>query len=295
MQQPKNILVVLDKPKHAQTALERAIGLASASGAHLHLAAFCWLPMAEQADVFDTHQRRAIRKSVVLERRRWLDALVLDRGLAAADLSTEVVWTKDIAGWVAENTPRLAADLLVKSVHHSRTLLHTPLDWQLLRQVEMPMLLVSTEGARRAGNVLATIDLRNSDAKHRRMNRKVLAAAAELARLQHGKLHCVNVVEMPGAFQDVDHFDSRKVRKQATDNARSDLEEMLAPYDLPRSRMHLPSGKVGQVVADVADKVGADVVVVGTGARRGLGLVLLGSSAEKILTRVHCDVLAVHV
>jgi universal stress protein E len=295
MQQPKNILVVLDKPKHAQTALERAVGLAAKSGAHLHLASFCWLPMAEQDEVFDVHQRRAIRKSVVGERRRWLDALVLDRGLAAANISTEVVWTKDIAGWVAENAARVNADLLIKSVHHSRTLLHTPLDWQLLRQTEAPMLLVSTEGARRSGNVLATIDLRSRGAKHRRMNRRVLDAAAALARLQNGKLHCVNVVEMPGAFQDVDHFDSRKVRKQATDNARSDLEEMLAPYDLPRSRIHLPNGKVGQAVADVADKVRAEVVVVGTGARRGLGLVLLGSSAEKILTRVHGDVLAVHV
>jgi universal stress protein E len=294
MQPPKNILVVLDKPKHTQAALDKALALASASGAHLHLASFCWLPMVEQSDVFDTHQRRAIQKSVIIERRRWLDALVLDRGLSAADISTQIVWTKDIAGWVADAAPGLKIDLLVKSVHHSESLLHTPLDWQLLRQTREPMLLVSTEVAR-SGNVLATIDLHNLDAKHQRMNRRVLEAAVELARLQNGKLHCVSVVQVAGTFQDLDYFDSRKVRKQVTDNYRSQLDELLAPYSLPKGRVHLPSGKVGQAIADVAGKVGAESLVVGTGARRGLGVLLLGNSAEKILTHAHCDVLTVHV
>ncbi|MFU8817990.1 MAG: universal stress protein [Pseudomonadales bacterium] len=48
-------------------------------------------------------------------------------------------------------------------------------------------------------------------------------------------------------------------------------------------------------MAEVAEKVGADAVVVGTGARRGPTGLLFGSSAERILTRVPCDVLAVHV
>lgn len=295
MQPPKNILVVLDKPKHAQTALDSAIHLAAAAGAHLHLASFCWLPMAERADVFDTHQRRAIKKSVILERRHWLDALVLDHGLSAADVSTEVVWTKDIAGWIEEAAPRLQADLLVKSVHHSETLLHTPLDWQLLRRTREPLLLVSRQTVRRTGNVLATIDLHSTDSKHTRMNRRVLEAAAELARLQNGRLHCVSVVEVEGSFRDLDYFDARKVRKQVADNMRGQLQALVAPYDLPKSRIHLPSGKVGQTIAAVADRTGSSTIVVGTGARRGLGMLLLGNSAEKILTRATCDVLAVHV
>jgi universal stress protein E len=291
MQPPKNILVVMDKPKHAQTALDKALDLAAASGAHLHLASFCWLPMVEQTDVFDVHQRRALQKSVMLERRHWLDALVLDRGLSAADISTQIVWTKDIAGWIAD--AELQADLLVKSVHHSEGLLHTPLDWQLLRRTREPMLLVST-GPVGSGNVLATVDLHHTDAKHRRMNRRVLEAAAELARLRKAKLHCVCVVQVAGMFQDLDYFDSRKVRRQVTENFRDQLEALLAPYGLPRNRIHLPSGKVGPAVAEVADKVGAESMVVGTGARRRLGEMLLGHTAEKILTHAHCDVLAVH-
>jgi universal stress protein E len=295
MQTPRKILVVLDKPKHEQVALKRAQDLARAAGAHLHLASFCWLAMVEQTEVFDTHQRRAIRKSATHERQRWLEGLVLDSGLAAADVSTEVVWTKDIAGWVAEQAPARELDLVVKSVHHSRTLLHTPLDWELLRSCPVPLLLASTEKRSRTGNVLAAVDLEGGDAEHRRLNQGVIDAAARLAELEGAKLHGVNVVEVAGSFEDLEFFDENKMRKKAADAARARLRELLAPHAVPEARLHLPSGKVGRAVADVATAIGADVVVVGSGARRGLGALLLGSSAEKILTRAPCDVLAVHV
>lgn len=295
MKNPNNILVILDKPKHPQTALERAVKLAREAGAHLHLVSFCWLPMVEQSDVFDTHQRRAIKKSATTERRRWLDALVRDNALSAADISTEVVWTDQIAAWVAERVSEDRADLVVKSVHQSKTLLHTPLDWQLLRECPAPLWLVSTQRSRRSGNVLATIDLMSTDAKHRRMNDKVLEASARFAELEGARLHCVNAVEVSGSFEDLDFFDTRKMQKKARDNARERLEDMLAPYGVAKSRIHLPTGKVGHTIAEVAGKVDADLLVVGTGARRGIGARLLGSSAEKILTRAPCDVLAVHV
>ena len=56
----------------------------------------------------------------------------------------------------------------------------------------------------------------------------------------------------------------------------------------------MPVGKVGQMVAATARKIDADMLVVGTCARRGAGGLVLGNSAERILTKAPCDVLAVH-
>ena len=293
MKGPRAALVILDKPKHPQTALDRALGVTRAAGAHLHLASFCWLPMVTRSDVFDAHQRRAIRKAAMNERRRWLDALGLDRGLTDTDVDTEVVWTDDVAGWVEEHVSPAGWDLVVKSVHHSRALLHTPLDWALLRHAPVPVLLASTRSHRPTGHVLATVDLHSTDARHQRLNRRVLAAAARFAALSGGKLHCVNAVEIDASFEDLEFFDAPRMRRKARDSARRRLEQMLAGYDVAKSRVHLPVGKVGRAVTEVADRIGADLVVVGTGTRRGLGALLPGSSAEKILTRVSCDVLAV--
>jgi len=294
MKKLETILVILDKPKHAQTALARAKDLAKAAGARLHLVSFTWLAMAEQKDIFDAHQRRAMKKAVVDERKTWVRQLVLDGKLAAADVTTEVVWTDDIAGWVRDHVADGRTDLVLKSVHQSKTLTHTPLDWELLRQCSAPLLLVSTKRRRPTGTVLATLDLRNMDRKHQVMNLRVLDAAQRFADLAGGQMHCVNAVEFSVVLRDLDIIDVRKKQKEAREKSARLLEALLEPYKVPKARVHMPAGKVGQVVAGTARKINADLMVVGSSAHRKLGEMLLGGSAEKILSRAPCDVLAVH-
>ncbi len=50
-------------------------------------------------------------------------------------------------------------------------------------------------------------------------------------------------------------------------------------------------GDPREIVLTVADEVGADLIVLGTHARRGIGRVLLGSVAESVTRRAHCPVL----
>jgi len=297
---PTSVLVILDKPKHEQSALVEAKALLSKHpDAHLRLVSFVWHAMAEQKNIYDAHQRRAIKKEIVRSREVWLRDLIRDEGLSAASISIEVVWTDDISGWVAANSDD--ADLVIKSVHKSKTLLHTPLDWELIRSSPPPLLLVGGwKGKRRKkkakaeNDVIATIDLRNEDRKHRTLNLKVLDAAARFAEIRGGRLHCVAVVEYSEVLSDLEMIDPRKVRKQAVAASSDFLEALIQPYDIARARVHRPAGKVGHMVAATVRKTGAGLVVVGSAARRGLGATLLGNSAEKILERSPCDLLVVH-
>lgn len=305
MKKPSSILVILDKPKHDQVALEEAMKLQAASpgegseAAHLQLVSFVWHSMAEQKQVFDAHQRRALKREILRAREAWLRDLVLDQGLASAPVSIEVVWTDDIAGWVAEHGAD--SDLVVKSVHKSHTLLHTPLDWQLIRECPRPLLLAGAAAGRRrkkaarsSADVIASIDLRNADRTHRILNLRVLDAAARFAALRGGKLHCVAVVEYSEVLSDLEMIDPRKVQKEAIKVSGELLEALIEPYGIARSRVHRPAGKVGHMVAATVRKTGAGLVVVGSAARRSLGSRVLGNAAEKILERSPADVLVVH-
>ena len=78
MKDIKNVLVVMDKPKHDQVAFRRALRLERTAPMHLHLTAFCYHPMYDQTEVFDTHQRNEIKKDLVHDRERWLRDQVLD-------------------------------------------------------------------------------------------------------------------------------------------------------------------------------------------------------------------------
>ncbi len=294
MKNLRSILVVLDKPKHQQVALQRAKAIQEATGAHLTLVSFVWLPMAEEREVFDAHQRRSLKRSCIKARREWLRGLVVDNKLAAADVSTEVVWTNDIAGWVCAATRESPCDLVAKTVHHSKTAMHTPLDWQLLSGCQSPLLLASSKQRQKGGNVLATVDLRNSDRKHTRLNLRVLDAGQLFAQIKGCDLHVVNALELGVLVGDLDLPDLRKVQSKVREDAKLKLKQMLQPYAIPLRKRHVPVGKVGQAVVETVEKVGADLVVVGTSAHRHLGRLLIGGSAEKILARTTCDVLAVH-
>lgn len=301
MKNPRSILVILDKPKHPQAALERAIELHRHSNAHLHLTSFAWQAMVEQNPVYDVHQRRALKKEILRQRKVWLDATLRDRNLLAGNLSLETVWTSDIAEWVAEHASDV--DLVVKSVHKTQTLVHTPLDWQLIRSCPKPLLLVGSQSGggsgkksrKKAGrDVLATLDLRNADRKHQMLNLKVLDAAARFAELQGGKLHCVAVVEYSEVLHDLDLVNPRKIRKQAIEATGELLASLISRYGIPAARVHRPAGKVGHMVNATARKINAGLIVVGSAARRGINARLLGNSAEKILTRSPCDLLTIH-
>lgn len=87
--------------------------------------------------------------------------------------------------------------------------------------------------------------------------------------------------------------DIREKQRLMHEHTNRLMEALLESYDVPRSRIFLPAGKVGQVVADMAHKIEADLIVLGTGAQRNQDEVLVGHAAEKILARASCDVLAV--
>jgi universal stress protein E len=295
MKSLKTILVVLDKPKHPQSGLDKALQIAAKTGAHLHLTSFCWHAMCEHSEVFDVHQRRSMKKEILRAREEWLWQLIRDRKLNAADITVEVVWARDIADWVSCEVVKRNHDLVVKSVHRSDQLLHMPLDWQLLRSVPVPVLLagVTSSGRRPAlgKDVLATVDLRHNDRKHRTLNLRVLDAAARFAEISDGKMHCVAVVEYSKVLSELDMIGARRIRKDVIEKTQDLLSAMLEPYGVAKSRIHRPAGKVGQMVAETARKTKAGLVVVGSSAK---GKGLLGGSAEKILERVPGDLLVVH-
>jgi len=292
MSELRQILVIMDKPKHPQTALARGLMLQQKTQAHLHLAAFAHHPMYEQKDIFDGHQRRAIKKEILRERTGWLRDQVRDAEGLFRDLSLEVAWTQDIADWVAARQEREQDDLVVKSIHQSQTLTHTPLDWQLLRLCPAPVLLCTDATWRKKPKILACLDLRVDDSAHAELNRKVLDTTKHLAACYGGEVHGVYAVDVPGTLSELGIPDPGRVQVGAVKQARRRIAELAAPYGIPEGRLHVPIAKVGHGVNRVSAKLNADLMVMGTTARRGLAARVIGNSAEKVLMRARSDVLA---
>lgn len=80
---------------------------------------------------------------------------------------------------------------------------------------------------------------------------------------------------------------STQVLQEAMDVAKSSG----VPAD--SKRVEVPGRRLGDLVADEATSWEADLVVVGTHGRRGVGRVLLGSGAEQVIRQAPVPVLSI--
>lgn len=72
------------------------------------------------------------------------------------------------------------------------------------------------------------------------------------------------------------------------------MERLSSELGIPDERCVIIEGPAKHVILDEAEKVKADLIIVGSHGRHGVQL-LLGSTSNSILHNANCDVLAVRV
>ncbi len=71
------------------------------------------------------------------------------------------------------------------------------------------------------------------------------------------------------------------------------LEEICRSHGLEPDRVRLEQGFAVELLPRLAETLGADLLVMGAISRSRLRELFIGSTAERILDRLHCDVLVV--
>ncbi|MEQ9450641.1 MAG: universal stress protein [Pseudomonadales bacterium] len=127
----------------------------------------------------------------------------------------------------------------------------------------------------------------------------VIAAAAKQATLQkQAAIHLVTVIKpLHSGLGGLDAGGSAAMAKLEADlrkNAEQALQAHAQKLNIPPDAVHLKTGNPAQEIKATAKEIQADLIVIGTHGRHGLGL-LLGSTANGVLHGVECDVLTVRI
>lgn len=85
-----------------------------------------------------------------------------------------------------------------------------------------------------------------------------------------------------------------ELHKELEKQAREQLEELADSLAIPTSNRFLEIGITEKEILRTAEEQGVDLIIMGSHGKHGLSL-LLGSTANAILHRAECDVLAVRV
>ena len=289
--QLQRILVIADRNRARDVALDRAVALARRSGARIHLVGFCYDPLIESEDLPIAFNRDKARRQLLADVQSNLDWLIDRNGADDVKITTETVWIKQLHEWVMERKGEY--DLAVKTGHRSENLFYTPTDWHLLRTSPIPLLIVSTRRwKRRSHHVLATVDLASKKKVQKELNQQVLEHAATLAKVLESELHIVYALPISRVLKELDVIEPQIEERKFRSQQRENLQQLAADYGIPLKHIHIKAGDAEKVIPGIARKIKAEVVVMGTVARRGVKAALVGNTAEQVLSAVPTDVVA---
>jgi len=301
MSELRRILVAVKDPgAPASPGLVKAAQLARSTGARLVL--FNSVTTSVYLDPFAPAELMPGR---VLARERALAKAGLDKlagGIRRRGVKVTVAVEVDFPAHEAilRCAARIAADLIVVDAHAGRRALpglSRLTDWELLRHSRQPVLVV--KGARRYRRpvLLAAIDPMHANAKPGSLDRVILAAAERLRGALGGTLHVMHAYEaLPYSVANARFMNSRiaaEFRSRSLAASKRAFARLMRGSAVPESNRHLVGQHPYVAIRQTAARVRSDIVVMGAISRSGVKRLLIGNTAERILTELPCDVLVV--
>ncbi|WP_295401436.1 universal stress protein [uncultured Thiocystis sp.] len=170
------------------------------------------------------------------------------------------------------------------------------------------------DGPERYRRILAAVDVvpGDDDAETHALNRRILDWSSSWALADLAELHLVHAWDAPatgllrrwntsGLLQETANEeyryveDTRNRHQYALSALLDELSDVLGPegFGYLAIQSHLPKGSAIDVIPNLAADLKADLIVMGTVGRGGIPGLLIGNTAETILNRCDCAVLAI--
>lgn len=210
-------------------------------------------------------------------------------------IKSQVVVTDNIAKWVVDYCQDKDFDLIVKGGHRSETLFHTPCDWELIRELQIPVLIANQQRWRQKHAVLAAIDPNAKDQEHRELNKTILQWTKKWADTFHCTIHLVYCLPVSNLMRELDIIDVKEYARTHRSEGEEMLAELVKEYDLPDVKMHVTAGTPARTIPHCANELKAELVIMGSTGRKGLKGLLFGNAAEKIMHHLRTDSLVVEL
>ncbi|MCP4302019.1 MAG: universal stress protein [Gammaproteobacteria bacterium] len=260
------IMAVLDPTLNEQPAFERALDSAEITGAKLHL----YMCVNESYGDGD-------KENIVSKYHSTLEDLATRARAQSVETEFEIDWHDNWRDQAAVASKRCGADLLIKhSVDHTAVdrIKRITADWTLLRKTTCPVLMIKDHTRWDDRRVLAAVVDKPVDAAHTKLNEQVVAFANDFAQSHQSDAHFV-----------VGYHNRNYVPNAA---------EIAQRCSVGQEKVHVVHGQPDEVIASTAREIKADLIVIGTVARKGIKATVVGNTSERLLDHTHCDVLVLH-
>jgi universal stress protein E len=264
MEKIKKIFAVINPATNDQYALKRAVEIAKRHNAEIfaHLCVYSGIESSDPDGL----------KEVVIERHQvWLEKHIKPVRKMGIKVKSDIVWNEDWQKEIGIAAKKINPDLIVKGSKRSpgsRKLKMLSSDWALFENATCPVLLVNSE-SKDTGKILCAIDINRDEKKYQEIMKLVLERAKSIAESRKAELHVVN------AYVDQDDY------VHVTDVAKK--------VGIPTKNVHVIGAQPEQAIAQVANEINAEMVIMGLSTKSKLRSRVFGYTSEWLLNNLHQD------
>ena len=299
------ILAILELGSDADNLINRAGWIARSFNYNVHLVMFEPEDGALLGGFALSNEADTIRQALQRSQEEIVEdhaATLRDMGI---DVMTSVLRQRPLDDGIMAIAMSVKARMIVKAIRfHSiaeRGIL-VDTDWQLMRVSPYPLWFVKSGPMPENPVVVAAVDPSNAHDKPAALDREIVQTANAVARETNGDVHLLHTYErLSGIGKEanrtlqpiklpIDEIDARIRAKH-----RKALNSLAEDCGIDVDHTHQLPGRTREILPSFARSRGAGLVVMGALARWGIKRMLIGSTAERVIDHLPCDVLIVRL
>lgn len=270
---PERILVVVDPTQDSAIALERALYTAGVIDVtpdmpqrrEIHVL------VAPDMDNADTSAKNPLMRRDVDWFMDKLHNPLIESGL---EYTLEVSWASDWYDTILQSAENYGAEMIMVPLLNrpsSTEIFFTESIWRLMRTSNCPVLAVRPNAHPRRKNILAAVHFQSHKKDTQLVNDKIIERCKWMSKIYGSEMHVAN------AYTDSLNYPDRSILAEKT--------------QISSANIHVRQGAADEVISSVAKEVDADVIVMGTVSRFSRWR---GNTAEQIIAKSDCDILAIN-
>lgn len=299
----ERILVVVDPHAEDYPAVDRAVDIAKRLGLGIDLFSCQYEPplASDLADAFIPYTDNceiALRQHLSI-----LRELAEPYEGENVDFTIKAAWDSPMSEGVIREALRSLPRMVMKETHYhsaiSRTLFSNT-DWQLIRQCPVPLWLVKSNGEFINPTILAAVDPSGVADQDASLDTLILSEALDISTSLDGKVYAVHafdaapdIAAAATSIVSISSINADDILQKAHSEHAAALQDLTRRFNLPVDQVQMMPGKPGDLLPHLARESSASLVVMGAVSRGRLERAIIGSTAEKVLDHLPCDVLII--
>ena len=274
MSKQEKLFVVVDPTDDKHIALERALLTAKIHDPQPLVHVF----IAIDPEAVDT---RAVNAAVFRDERWFKNEIRTPLDEAGLEYQLEVSWSSEWQKSIMQSAKRLGASAIYipaddDNKNDFRRFFFTDSKWELLKNSDCPVVLIRPDAKKQRKVILAAVNFQASRDIQQTLNKKILSAAKRFAEGYGAELHIAN------GYMDSLHYPDRG--------------KLVNETGVAKENIHVEPVYTDEVVPAIAQKIDADLVVMGTLGQNGLFGISTrrGNTAERLIDALDDDVMVIN-